>query len=161
MFPDNMKKMNHWYKYVMAGIEEYQTESKVTTSYPCGPFVGHCCELLFYKRRVELRSGKLKTKFDGCLFLPEYKLLIGPSLSDSGIVDIHGFSGFHPHFAGVVHCVPSPISCAEYERKGVSATGVSSCYRLLDGYPMTIPFLVPYETSERKVNNEEKKTGIT
>ena len=134
VFPNDMKKNNHWYMYVTAFIDKYKTEGSSDTSYPAGPFVGHCCELRFFDKRVEMLLP-VQTRFDGCLFLPEYKLIINPCFSMEGMVDIHGFGGSPSYFPGVIHCVPSHNSCLQYNTMGVTATGTASMFRLLNDTP--------------------------
>ena len=155
VFPNDMKKTNHWYRYVTAFITEQTMVVPVQQCYPSGPFVGHCCELRFFRKsadNVVLEKTRFDgTRFDGCLFLPEYKVIISPCICGDGIVDIHGFGGYNPYFTGVVHCVPSHTSCIEYHKEQVRATGSASSFRVLDNYPVEVPYLLPYETKERKV----------
>ena len=150
VFPCDMKRKNHWFMFVTAFIGEQYNAGPMQTGYPYRPFVGHCCELRFFQRCGHNRSLQ-KTRFDGCLFLPEYKLIISPCFSNDGLVDIHGFGGSPPNFDGVIHCVPSHGACVEYERKGLKATGISSIYQILDNCPFTEQLQLPYETQSRKV----------
>ena len=128
VFPTVKSKRNHWYMYVSAMIKEEDMAEPIRSCYPAGPFVGQCCELRFFKRGA-IPIQLEQTRFDGCLFLPEYKLILSPCFSSDGMVDIHGFGGMHPYFTGVVHCVPSQTSCIEYEKGKVVATGSGSSYR--------------------------------
>lgn len=150
VFPNDMKKRNHWYRYVAAFIAEQKMSVLLPQCYPAGPFVGHCCELRFFRRSADYIVEE-KTQFDGCLFLPEYRVIINPCIGDKGIVDIHGFGGYNPHFAGVVHCVPSHTSCIDYHSEGVKATGSASSYQVLKNNPDLVQFLLPYETKKKKV----------
>jgi hypothetical protein len=150
IYPKDMTSKNHWYMYVKAFIAETKSKASSATRYPAGPFVGHCCELRFFNKRRD-RVQQEQTRFDGCLFLPEYKLIINPCFSIQRIIDIHGFGGFPPYFQGVIHCVPSHKSCVEYQKMGVTATGCASRFRLLDDLPQTIQFQVPYESGKRQV----------
>jgi hypothetical protein len=161
VYPDNKTKRNHWYMYVSAFIRENAKNKNDPPCFPNGPFVGHCCELLFCKRRLN-ESPPTATRYDGCLFLPEYKILLSPCFGRDGMVDIHGFGGMAPYFSGVVHCVPSLASCVEYEKGGIVATGSGSMFQQLEQNPMVREYKIPYEQKKgsnpikRKVNNEPK-----
>jgi hypothetical protein len=155
-FPNDMKKKNHWYMYVSAFIRERNMTVPLPQCYPSGPFVGHCCELRFFQRGVE-KNVPAPTLFDGCLFLPEYKVIISPCFCNDGIVDIHGFGGYNPYFTGVVHCVPSHTSCVAYKRNGVKATGSGSSFRVLENWPNAVKILLPYETSQQQVIRAEMR----
>jgi hypothetical protein len=150
VFPNEKKKNNHWYMFVMAFISEEKQQLKSAQCYPAGPFVGHCCELRFLSKRATI-TPLASTRFDGCLFLPEYKLIINPAFSSDGIVDIHGFGGYAPYFTGVVHCVPSHTSCMEYERKGVVATGSAARFRKVVKCPVNHHIRLPYEWTAQQV----------
>jgi hypothetical protein len=150
VFPNDKKKKNHWYMYVKAFISESTSTGRSSTPYPAGPFVGHCCELRFFDKKC-VRFVHEQTLFDGCLFLPEYKLIINPCFSNEGIIDIHGLGGYPPYFQGVIHCVPSHDSCREYHKMGVTAKGCASRFRLLDSLPSSIEFKLPYDAGNRQV----------
>ena len=155
VFASQKKQQDPWYLYVSCYIDHLDNPQNKPDDTLSLPFVGHCCELGIFKRGTKINSSE-KTRFDGCLFLPEYKLIISPSFSSEGIVDIHGFGGMPPYFSGVVHCVPSHSACIEYEKKGVKATGGAACFRLLDNSTITTKFEIPYETWERKVSGDAR-----
>ena len=120
VFPNDMKIINHWYMYVTAFLSEEKRALPLHACYPSGPFIGHCCVLGFFQRRPPTSIQEL-TRFDRCLFLPQYKLIINPCFAPDGMVDIHGFGAFLPYFTGVIHCVLSLKSCVEYESMGSHA----------------------------------------
>jgi hypothetical protein len=152
VFPnDKHAKRHHWYMYVTAFLSEIRKDVTVPKCYPSGPFVGNCCELRFLKRQAGVMSPVETSRLDGCLFLPEYKLIISPGFSNDGVVDIHGFGGFLPHFNGVVHCVPSHSSCLKYEREGVTPSGVESRFQVWPISPATQYIQLPYETGKEMV----------
>ena len=151
VIPKNLKTNNHWYMYVAAFLDEQHATDGIHRRYPAGPYIGHCCELRFFRKKAS-SSNLAATRFDGCLFLPEYKLIISPCFSSEGMVDIHGFGGSGPYFDGVIHCVPSHTSCVAYGQTGVVATGCASVFRVLDKHPRAQQFRVPYETKVREVS---------
>ena len=72
-------------------------------------FVGSCCQFIDKNKKSTdiVRQGDelAGTSFAGCLFFPEFKLLID---SPFDCVDIHGVGEFAGHYGGAWHCVISP-----------------------------------------------------
>jgi hypothetical protein len=151
VFPKDRRATDHWYMYVTEWVTDREDTRDTPVLYPAGPFVGHCCELRVLSK-VPFENTTTATRFDGCLFLPEYKLIISPCFSSNGTVDIHGFGAYPPYFTGVIHCVPSQAACADYEAKQVIPTGSAATFNMEDASRFGVHrFKLPYETMEREV----------
>ena len=101
-----------------------EVESFLSSRELRGEILGHCCEFRDYSNEQtqpvdtsmllaappagssSADKGTLHL-LDGCLFFPEYRLLVDSPLGDGGPIDIHGLSAIGRNFPGVYHGVIS------------------------------------------------------
>lgn len=118
-------------------------------------FVGHCCELKFAREKggeqKKKKIGVACTRYDGCLHLPDFGVLIG---SDFVCTDVHGLvecaeaktnsaqsnanyeeshdpssgANYYSHFGPVAHCVIGQRASERYHSKNVVASGDAGDY---------------------------------
>ena len=86
-------------------------------------FLGSCCELQEIKDTSFKMLGKSTLSYDGCLFFPEYRLLIDSPIGNGGPIDIHGLAKHKTSFLGVVHCVLSKATCTLASNSNIQANG--------------------------------------
>jgi hypothetical protein len=98
----------------------------IETGFANPQFIGNCCEWKAERARLleESRLSRTPTKFDGFLYLPEFKLLID---SPFGCIDVHGLGrsagkglrGKHDELPAAWHCVISHEAAARYHSEGL------------------------------------------
>lgn len=150
--PNKLQLHDSWCSYVSAYL--------MSSTSPPPDFVGSCCELKLQAKASALSSNQRaselqeSTRYDGCLYLPEFSLLIDSPIGNGGPVDIHGFAKENQLRDGVMHCVLSHETSRIMHSRNIVANGAGANWRFHHELPLLeITIRLPYEQSPMTVSS--------